>query len=506
MCGIAAYVGRSQHVDIGLVRQAATQLGHRGPDDTGVEAIGDAVVAQRRLSIIDVTGGHQPLRNEDGTWRLVCNGEIYNHVELRAQLQARHHFSTRSDSEVILHLFEDLGPDCVTRLDGMFAFVMTNGEQVFAARDPLGIKPLYTGRDREGGLWFASEIKALIDVCEHVEEFPPGSIYTEAAGIRRWFRPPWLEPPRDPAPPDLKAVATTLERAVEKRLMSDVSLGVFLSGGLDSSIIAALVRRHVDALHSFAVGLDGSPDLMAARAVARHLGTQHHECIYTPADAIVAVDPVIRHLESCDLALLRSAIPCYFVSRLAAEHVKVVLSGEGSDEAFAGYRYFGDLDDPSALHRESVDLLHGLHNLNLQRVDRMTMAHGLEARVPFLDVDFLDLAMSLDPQQKLHQVGRQEKWLLREAFVGMLPDDILGRTKQEFAQGCGSEWTLHEHCEQVLDDQELARASEAYPEHTPETKEALVCRRIFERHFPGEAPHRTVGRWRGHALMEVGHA
>ena len=287
--------------------------------------------------------------------------------------------------------------------------------------------------------------------------------------------------------------------------MSDVPLGVFLSGGLDSSIIAALVRQRVDDVSSFAVGLEGSPDLLAARAVADHLQTRHHEFVYTPEDAVEALDPVIRHLESYDPALLRSAIPCYFVSRLAAEHVKVALSGEGSDEAFAGYRYFRDVDDAEALHRESVNLLYGLHNLNLQRVDRMTMAHGLEGRVPFLDVDFLDLAMALDPEEKLHRADRPEKWLLREAFEGLLPNEILWRTKQEFAQGCGSEWALREHCERAVDDREFARAAEMFPDHTPTTKEAFHCRRIFDRYFPGETAWRTVGRWRGYAKPKATH-
>jgi asparagine synthase (glutamine-hydrolysing) len=279
--------------------------------------------------------------------------------------------------------------------------------------------------------------------------------------------------------------------------MADVPLGVFLSGGLDSSMIAALVRRQITGLHSFAVGLDGSSDLLAARCAAAHLGTRHHERVYTPEELVHALPTVIAHLESYDPALIRSAVPCYFVSELTSQHVKVVLTGEGSDEAFAGYRYFTNIDDPAALHRECARLLLGLHNMNLQRVDRMTMAHGLEGRVPFLDVDFLTWAMGLDPAEKLHHSSRPEKWLLRRACEGLLPAEIAWRRKQEFAEGCGSEGVLKDHSEHAVTEADLARASEFFPVDTPTTKEALLYRRLFEEMFPGEAHRRTVGRWRG---------
>jgi asparagine synthase (glutamine-hydrolysing) len=303
--------------------------------------------------------------------------------------------------------------------------------------------------------------------------------------------------PDDPLPGEPDTIAERLEAAVVKRLMSDVPVGVFLSGGLDSSIIAALMRRHVDELHSFSVGIEGSADLEAARVVARQLDTRHHEIVFTPRQAVDALEDVIVHLESFDPALIRSAIPCYFVSKLASEHVKVVLSGEGADEVFAGYDYFGETRDAAALHNEAVRLLAGLHNLNLQRVDRMTMAHGLEGRVPFLDPEFLDVAMAIDPEQKLHAPRKREKWLLRTAFQRVLPDEILWRPKQEFAQGCGSEWTLRDHCEAVVSDTDLIHAETLFPKDTPTTKEALYYRRTFERMYPGEAARRAVGRWRG---------
>jgi asparagine synthase (glutamine-hydrolysing) len=479
-----------------MIDGVAERLHHRGPDDSGLLHNGSTVLAHRRLSIIDVAGGKQPLRNENGNLALVCNGEIYNHARLRRELREPHRFVTHSDSEIILHLYEELGPACVTKLDGMFAFVLSDGERVFAARDPLGIKPLYMGRDSTGGLWFASELKALIGVCTSIEEVPPGFAYTRGR-LQQWFEPPWREPPDRSLMLDPSAIRDRLEAAVVKRLMSDVPVGVFLSGGLDSSIIAALVRRHVDELHSFSVGLEGAPDILAARAVAEHLGTQHHEYVYTPVEATGMLEDAISHLESYDPALLRSAVPCYFVSKIASDHVKVVLTGEGSDEAFAGYLYFGSVDDPATLHRECVRLLTSLHNMNLQRVDRMTMAHSIEGRVPFLDIDFLNAVMAIDPGNKLHRPARPEKWLLRNAVTDLLPESILWRTKQEFAQGCGSEWTLREHCEEVVSDDDLATASQRFPVDTPETKEAFHYRRIFENIFPGETSRRTVGRWSG---------
>ena len=505
MCGFTAYVGASGQSRLDEARRLAELLRHRGPDDADARATRAAALAHRRLSIIDVAGGRQPLANEAGTVELVCNGEIYNFRRLRSALAERHRFRTSSDSEVIVHLYEEKGAECVRELDGMFAFVLTDGERFLAARDPFGIKPLYFGRDPSGsGWWFASELKALPRRCEDVREFPAGHLMTEL-GLERWFSPPWLEPPANPDPNDPGALREALERAVEKRLMSDVPLGVFLSGGLDSSIIAALVRRAIPDLHSFAVGLEGSADLLAARRVAEHIGTNHHEYVYTAAEARAAVVQVIEHLESYDPALIESSVPCYFVSKLAAERVKVVLSGEGSDEGFAGYGYFADIREPRALHEECARLLMGLHNMNLQRVDRMTMAHALEGRVPFLDVAFVAAAMRQDPALKTRE-GRPEKWLLRQAVTDLLPPDIVWRTKEEFAEGSGSAQALSEELVLPVTDSDFARRKELFPNDTPETKQGLAYRRIFDERFPGEARRRTVGRWygRGQASSMVG--
>jgi len=511
MCGITAYVGEDGASRSAEVDGLAARLRHRGPDGAGLVRCGAAVLAHRRLSIIDVAGGGQPLAGEKGRVSLVCNGEIYNHRSLRSRLEERHAFSTRTDSEVIVHLYEEMGASLVHELDGMFAFVLTDGDEVLAARDPLGIKPLYFARDARGGLWFASELKALPDECSEVRELPAGCLYTRATGVRRWFSPSWSEePPEQPRPFRPEVVAARLGAAVEKRLMSDVPLGVFLSGGLDSSLVASLVRPHVDELHSFAVGTPGSPDLEAARTVARHLDTVHHEYVYTAGEVRESLPDVVRHLESYDAPLIRSSVPCYFLSRLTSDHVKVVLSGEGSDEAFAGYLYFRDAKDAAVLHRETVRILDGLHNMNLQRVDRMTMAHSLEARVPFLDIDFLQEVMALDPGEKLHRPGRPEKWLLRRSFDGALPDSILWREKQEFAQGSGAEAVLASIGGDAVTDADLLRARKDHPVDTPTTTEELLYRRLFEEAYPSENVRSTVGRWRGAfappALEEEAHA
>jgi asparagine synthase (glutamine-hydrolysing) len=499
MCGFTAYVGEDGSARIGEVQRMAERLRHRGPDGHGARGGEGSALAHRRLSIIDVAGGRQPLVNEDERVAVVCNGEIYNFHELRARLEGAHRFRTNSDSEVIVHLYEEMGPDCVKELDGMFAFVLTDGRRFLAARDALGIKPLYVAR-RGAGLWFASELKALPPGCDDVFELLPGTMMTEK-GITRWFEPPWLEAPLDPDPDDVEPIRLALERAVDKRLMSDVPVGVFLSGGLDSSAIAALVRRRIDDLHSFAVGLEGSPDILAARHVAKHLGTRHHEYVYTSEEAEAVLPAVIAHLESYDAALIESAVPCYFVSKLAAQHVKVVLSGEGADEVFAGYGYFKGVTDPAALHRECARLLLGLHNMNLQRVDRMTMAHALEGRVPFLDLDFVALGMRRDPALKITSDERPEKWMLRRAVSDLLPHEIVWRTKQEFAHGSGSANVLSSHGEELVTDADFSRRDAFYPEDTPTTKAGFAYRRTFERMFPGEARRKTVGRW--HASVPV---
>ena len=502
MCGIvAAFGARSTITDEALAALAQGRLAHRGPDGYGVRRSGAAVVAHTRLAIVDVSGGQQPMERDGGRRLLSCNGEIYNHRALRRTLANRSPFSSDSDSEVVLHLYAELGSRFVPELDGMFAFFATDGDDFLVARDPFGIKPLYFGEDTTGTLWFSSELKALQGRCSEVAALPPGSVMDASRRVTRFFEPAWASARgvRWDAPPE--ELLGRLETAVVKRLMSDVPVGVFLSGGLDSSLVAALARRHLDGLQTFAVGMEGAPDLAAARSVAAALGTEHYERAFGVPELVNRLEEVIYHLESYDPALIRSALPCYLVSELASQQVKVALTGEGADELFAGYGYMANIPDSDSLHRECVRLLSGLHAMNLQRVDRMTMAHGVEGRVPFLDVGFADWAMSLDPRLKLRRPGQPEKWLLRAAAAKVLPAEIAMRPKLEFSAGSASEGPLEAYANVRISDAELAQAPKRFPFDPPRTKEELLYRLIFEELFPGAGPRSTVARWRVPAPM-----
>jgi len=436
MCGIAALWGRSDRT---MVQGMITRLEHRGPDGVGIHVDGqlDATLGHRRLSIIDPDGGAQPILDTGSSGALVANGMIYNDRELRHEI-GEDSFATATDSEAIIRALSSWGQDAVARLDGMFAFVHVDDDGLVAARDPIGIKPLYMGRI-DGGLCFASEIKALAKVTDDIEEFPAGQIFSSRSGFRPYYQPPIAEPEMRPHDEMIASVRSTLDAAVTKRLRSDVPLGAFLSGGLDSSIIAALARQKLDELHTFAVGLEGSADLLAARRVAEHLDTTHHEHVITRDEVRQDLPEILFHLESFDRDLVRSAIPCWYVSRLASKQVKVVLTGEGADELFAGYTYYRKYDDPRALDQELLRSIRSMHNINLQRVDRMTMAHGIEGRVPFLDTAMIEVAMSMPADVKLKRIGDKqvEKWILRKAFEDLLPDEIVWRDKVQFDEGSG---------------------------------------------------------------------
>ncbi len=465
MCGIAFVRGAAGGE--GIVGEMLERLAHRGPDGEGrrLDRAG-GVLGHKRLAIIDPEGGAQPLATADGAAALIANGMIYNDAVLRADLAAgtpAATFRTGSDSEPILHGCRAHGPDFVRRLDGMFAFVLSDRGRVLAARDPIGIKPLYIGR-RDDALYLASEIKALTGRVDTLSEFPPGHVFDggidggigdggddgDDSDVGAGLTPYYAVPAPTAALTDPAAAAArlraTLERAVVKRLRSDVPLGAFLSGGLDSSIIAALAKRHLDRLHTFAVGLEGSDDLAAARHVARHIGATHHEYVIPADELLRALPEILYHLESFDADLVRSAAPTWFVAREAAQRVKVVLTGEGADELFAGYAYHKDYADGARLGRELRRSITAMHNINLQRVDRMTMAHGLEARVPYLDLEMIDLAMRIDPALKLRAAADGgdgiEKWILRRAFADLLPDDIVWRRKAQFDQGSGTDRLL----------------------------------------------------------------
>ncbi|MBP2020122.1 asparagine synthase (glutamine-hydrolyzing) [Symbiobacterium terraclitae] len=493
MCGIAGIAGRADHARIGRMLDA---LAHRGPDGRRVWTTDGFGLGHARLAVVDVGGGGQPLANEDGSLWLAMDGEIYNHRALRQELAGRHTFRTQSDAEVVLHLYEEYGPECVERLDGHFAVAVWSAEEgLFLARDALGVKPLYWGEDAEGNLLFASEIRALIDEVAQVREFPPGHRWLAGGPMVAWDRIPrptgeWAE-----AAAVADALDRTLDAAVRKRLVADVPVGCFLSGGLDSSLVAALARQRLEGeLHTFAVGLEGSTDLKVARQVAAYLGTIHHERVLTEGEIVEALPRVIDALESCDPALVRGSIATYFASELAAEHVKVVLSGEGADELFAGYHYLSDFDgDERGLAEELYAITAALHNTGLQRVDRMTTAHGLQARAPFLDREMLDLAARTAPALKRRD--GEGKWILRTVAERYLPRSVVWRTKEKFAIGTGVGPALERYAALAVSDTELER--ERSPRGQPfASKEEYLYWSLFRERYGRDDVLELMGRSR----------
>lgn len=441
MCGICGVWGVA---DDEVTTRLSTAIAHRGPDGHGRERRDNGMLEHRRLAIMDPRGGAQPLRNEDGRWSIVGNGEIYSYPRHRADLADRHRWRTGSDTEAVLHLFEEHDMGAMSRLEGMFAVALMSDDRLVLARDPLGIKPLYlgTGRSTDGRavLAFSSELTALCEWADDVRAVPPGHLFDSRTGFHRYAALPTPDTEPRPIADQAALVREALEASVRSHLMSDVPVGAFLSGGLDSSAIAAIARRHVDELHTFSVGTAGSSDLLAARRVAEHIGSVHHEYVITLDDVRRELPDIVRHLESFDQDLVRSAIPTHFCARLAAQHVKVILTGEGADELFAGYRFHREFTDPDTLHRELCRSVGTLHNINLQRVDRLTMRHGVEARVPFLDMGFVDTALRIPPEAKMvcDDRGRiVEKWILRTACSDLLPHDIVWRVKEQFDEGSG---------------------------------------------------------------------
>ncbi len=485
---------------------------HRGPDWSGIYADEQAILVHERLAIVGVDSGAQPLLSPDGGQVLAVNGEIYNHRALRAELEAGYAFATHSDCEVILPLYRQAGGAAqidafLNRLEGMFAFVLWDvaTKRWLIARDPIGIIPLYYGHDQHGTLYVASELKALAPVCTDAREFPPGHFWRSGdPEPAQYYRPRWREfasvtgGSRDHA-----ALRSAFEAAVKSHMMSDVPYGVLLSGGLDSSLVAAIAKkyagRRVDEdekteawwpqLHSFAVGLLESPDLKAAREVAAHIGTVHHELHFTVQEGIDALPDVVRHLETYDVTTIRASTPMYLMARrIRAMGIKMVLSGEGSDELFGGYLYFHKAPGAEALHEETVRKLDNLHLFDCLRANKSMAAWGVEARVPFLDRRFIDVAMGLDPEVKLSGKarGRIEKQFLREAFAGYLPDSVLWRQKEQFSDGVGYSWidSLKIHADAQVSEQQLASARFRFPHNTPQTREAYLYRDLFHRHYP----------------------
>ncbi len=528
MCGIVAVLNSPEDEETLRPRvvSLARTIRHRGPDWSGVhlqEILGPNgrplvnVLAHERLAIVDPEGGAQPLLNESGKVALAVNGEIYNHRDLARGLEQPHTFATGSDCEVIVHLFEECGAEFVGDLDGVFAFVLADEAtgEIVAARDPIGVVPLYWGHASDGSLWFASELKAIHEVCPRFEQFPPGHVYA-GGRLRRYYNPPWREAAAAPNQrPSADFLRSSLERAVVKRLMTDVPFGVLLSGGLDSSLVSAIVTRNAERrvedngqspawwprIHSFCIGLEGAPDLAAARSVADFLGTVHHEFHYTIREGLDALVDVIFHIETFDVTTVRASTPMYLLARkIKAMGVKMVLTGEGADEIFGGYLYFHKAPNEDEFLAETIRKIQALNHYDCLRANKSMAAWGVEARVPFLDKTFLDVAMGIDPGLKMcgPESRRMEKQILRDAFHApddpYLPEEVLWRQKEQFSDGVGYGWidALRDHAERHISDELFEARTHRFPDKTPKTKEGYLYRSIFETHFPGRAAVEAV--------------
>ena len=515
MCGIVCAFDLKKTASVLRPRllEMSGKLRHRGPDWNGIFSSDNAILTHERLAIVDPASGRQPILSADGQLILAANGEIYNHRELRKDLEGSYDFQTRSDCEVILALYEKEGTAFLDRLNGIFGFALYDlrNDRYFIARDHMGIIPLYMGRDKDGTFYVASELKALEGVCVQIEAFPPGHFMSsETPGLQKWYSRDWMDYKAvTDNETDIDALRTGLEEAVHRQLMSDVPYGVLLSGGLDSSITSAIAKKYAamrvetdDAteawwprLHSFSVGLEGSPDLEAARKVAEHIGTVHHEVKFTIQEGLDAIRDVIYHLETYDITTVRASTPMYLMARvIKSMGIKMVLSGEGADELFGGYLYFHKAPDSRAFHEETVRKLDKLHLYDCLRANKSLAAWGIEGRVPFLDKEFMDIAMRLNPKDKMIGAGRMEKWALRKAFEADLPESVAWRQKEQFSDGVGYSWidTLKETVDREITTEQLTHAQYRFPIQTPTTKEEYYYREIFESHFPSDAAARSV--------------
>jgi asparagine synthase (glutamine-hydrolysing) len=512
MCGIAGCYGDK---DIKTVKRMLDAMEHRGPDDRGVYIFDGVVLGHTRLSIVDVAGGHQPILTNDGQTGIICNGEIYNFRQLKKGLAPKYEFSTDSDTEVILHLYQEKGPGCVKELDGMFAFAIVDGGRLLLARDPIGIKPLYYGY-AEGRFYFSSELGAMtLAGVDEVHEFPAGSYYTPESGFVEYYQLPKIQ---ESLLADIdeasRQIRQTFTQAVKKRLLSDkqIHVGSFCSGGLDSSLVAAIAAEEIPNLHTFVVGMidaDGneSDDLKASRIAAEHIGSTHHELIFTEEEYYEALPIVIKKLESYDPSLVRCAVPCYFTCKLAADYVTVVLTGEGADEIFTGYHYMKHFPTDE-LNEEAMRCISNLHNINLQRADRMGMLFSLELRVPFLDTAMIDLAAQIPPELKIRQSedGEDliEKWILRKAFegTGSLPEEILWRYKVQYTQGAGCESLGEKLAEAEISEDEYQRIKAENPDAVINSREAAYYFKLFRKFHPQDSVLGSIGIWTGFDFAE----
>ena len=510
MCGIVCAFDVKESTDFlrPQLLEMSKKVRHRGPDWSGIYADEKAILAHERLAIVDPASGKQPLYSEDKKLVLAANGEIYNHRELRKQFEGRYNFQTESDCEVILALYKEKGVDFIDEMNGIFGFAIYDAEndEYFVARDHMGIIPLYMGWDKNGTFYVASELKALEGTCTKIELFPPGHYLHSSDGeLKKWYERDWMDYNAvKENETSIKEIKEALEAAVHRQLMSDVPYGVLLSGGLDSSVTSAIAKIYAqkrvetddtkDAwwpqLHSFSVGLEGSPDLAAAQEVAEHIGTVHHEIKFTIQEGLDAIKDVVYNLETYDITTIRASTPMYLMARvIKSMGIKMVLSGEGADELFGGYLYFHKAPSPKDFHEETVRKLDKLHMYDCLRANKSLAAWGIEGRVPFLDKEFMDVAMRINPKDKMINGERMEKWVVRKAFEDMLPESVTWRQKEQFSDGVGYSWidTLKEVVETEVSDEQLANAKFRFPLQTPTTKEEFYYRSIFESHFPSDA-------------------
>ena len=515
MCGIVGIFNVKEQT--AELRQKALRMSqkirHRGPDWSGIYCGGSAILAHERLSIVDPESGGQPLYSPDRKQVLAVNGEIYNHQEIRKKYAGRYDFQTGSDCEVILALYRDKGIGFLEDLSGIFAFALYDEErdEFLIARDPIGVIPLYIGYDSDGTVYVASELKALEGQCERYEPFLPGHYYWSVdPGLKWYYRRDWMQydAVKD-NPASVEAIHDALEDAVKRQLMSDVPYGVLLSGGLDSSVISAIAERYSEMrieddsrtkaywprLHSFAVGLKGAPDLAKAKLVADHIGTVHHEINYTIQEGLDAIRDVIYFIETYDVTTVRASTPMYLLARvIKSMGIKMVLSGEGADEIFGGYLYFHKAPSAQAFHEETVRKLSKLYLYDCLRANKSLSAWGVEGRVPFLDKEFLDVAMRTNPEAKMCTGQTMEKRIVREAFADMLPAEVAWRQKEQFSDGVGYSWidTLKQMTSEAVTDEQMAHAAERFPINPPKNKEEYYYRSIFAEHFPSDSAARSV--------------
>lgn len=515
MCGIvcAFNLKQNQNVLRPQILKMSKLLRHRGPDWSGIYSCDNAILSHERLAIVDPSSGKQPLYSPDKKIILAANGEIYNHLELREKLSGKYNFTTQSDCEIILALYQDKGINFVDDLNGIFAFAIYDSinSEFFIARDHMGIIPLYMGWDKYGTFYVASELKALEGFCSKIELFPPGHYwFSNNSAPTRWYNRDWVDYQKvKNNKTNISDLHDALSDAVHRQLMSDVPYGVLLSGGLDSSITSALAKKFSSKriesndtqsawwpqLHSFSVGLEGSPDLEAARKVSEHIGSIHHEVIFTIQEGLDAIRDVIYHLETYDITTVRASTPMFLMARSIKSHgIKMVLSGEGADELFGGYLYFHKAPSAEEFHKETVRKLDKLHQYDCLRANKSLAAWGIEGRVPFLDKEFIDVAMRINPKDKMINSERMEKWVVRKAFEDYLPESVAWRQKEQFSDGVGYSWidTLKEVVENAITDNQMINAKFRFPLQTPQNKEEFYYRSIFEEHFPSDTASMSV--------------